>query len=256
MTLSCCIWALSGSDEDILTQIADLGFTTIDIQPHMLTTGSAQAKRGSLKLDVSCIAGSFDMPANAALDSPDEAARTLALDHLKAAFAHGAALGATASYIVPGDDTSQSTLNRYAQSLAAAADLAAEQGLKLCVEHFPGRALPTAAGTLEFLQEIGHPNLYLLYDSGHIQMAGEDPAEIIARAGSRLGYVHLDDNDGTNDLHWSLLDGVMTRKSLQATFDALTKVGYQDAISLELSPSLSDPVDALQKSREIVLELL
>ena len=33
-----------------------------------------------------------------------------------------------------------------------------------------------------------------------------------------LGYVHLDDNDGINDLHWSLLEGVMTDESLRRDF--------------------------------------
>jgi len=255
MTLSCCIWALSGSDEEILTDMADLGFTSIDIQPHMLTSGPAQARQQALGLAVSCLGASFGMPSDAALDSPAAAARGQALQHLAQAFSHAAAVGATATYIVPGDDAGQAALARYAQSLAAAADLAAAHNLKLCVEHFPGRALPTAAGTLDFLQQIGHPNLYLLFDIGHVQMSGEDPAETIRQAGSRLGYVHLDDNDGTNDLHWSLLDGVLTRESLQRTLQALTEIDYSGAISLELSPKLPDPLEALRRSREIVLSL-
>ena len=43
-------------------------------------------------------------------------------------------------------------------------------------------------------------------------MSGEDPEAVIANAGDRLGYVHLDDNDGLSDLHWSLLEGVMTEE--------------------------------------------
>ena len=90
---------------------------------------------------------------------------------------------------------------------------------------------------------------------GHIQMRGEDPAQIIRQAGERLSYVHLDDNDGVGDLHWSLLDGVMTRDSLGSIFAALTEIGYDGGVSLELSPKLPDPFAALQASREIVLRI-
>ena len=90
------------------------------------------------------------------------------------------------------------------------------------VEHFPGKALPTAAGTLEYLSRLNHPNLYLLLDTGHLQMSKEDPAAVIAAAGDRLGYVHLDDNDGEADLHWPLLDGRADRGGTRRDFRRLS----------------------------------
>ena len=143
-------------------------------------------------------------------------------------------------------------LGRYSWSLALAADRASAMGLKLCIEHFPGRALPTVAATLDFLKGIGHPNLYLLFDIGHAQMSGEDAGEAIRSAGPRLGYVHLDDNDGVGDLHLSLTDGVLTEAGLQTAFEALGEAGYDRSVSLELSPKLPDPMEALKRSREIV----
>ena len=128
-------------------------------------------------------------------------------------------------------------------------------GLKFCVEHFPGLALPTVAATLEFLRQVDHPNLYLLFDLGHAQISGEDPVAAIESAGSRLGYVHLDDNDGRGDHHLSLLDGVLTQTSLRQTFKALGDVGYGGAVSLELNAELPDPLGALRRSRECVLRL-
>ena len=65
---------------------------------------------------------------------------------------------------------------------------------------------------------------------------------------------HQDDNDGQRDLHWGLLDGVMTEASLRATFVALDQIGYSGAASLELSPALADPQAALVRSRQIVLD--
>ena len=49
--------------------------------------------------------------------------------------------------------------------------------------------------------------------------------------------MHLDDNDGVGDLHLALHDGVLTKESLRATFDALKQHGYSGRVSLELHPS-------------------
>ena len=153
-------------------------------------------------------------------------------------------------------EASSGDLQRYRRSIAQLADEAAEFGIKLAIEHFPGMALPTAGDTLAFIHRIDHDNLYLLYDSGHIQISGEDPETVIKRAGDRLGYVHFDDNDGVSDLHWSLLDGVMTDESLLATLRALKAIGYAGALSLELNPALANPARSLSESREVLMRAL
>ena len=87
-------------------------------------------------------------------------------------------------------------------------------------------------------------------------MSKEDPAAIISAAGDRLTYVHLDDNDGDDDLHWSLLDGVLTVKALGAIFSALGPSPYSGPASLELNPNLPAPRAALAESRDITLKYL
>ncbi len=252
MRLSCCIWALTGPEEDNLRQMAALGFDWIDIQPAMLSDLASRSLAQQLGLAVSCVGVSFGLPEGAALDSDDASVRAAALAHMERSLAHAAALGASAAYVIPGMDGSREALNRYGDSVAATAEIAQRHGLTLGIEHFPGKALDTAAATLDFVRAVGHPNLYLLFDSGHIQMRGEDPAGIIRAAGERLSYVHLDDNDGVGDLHWSLLDGVMTEESLSSIFSALNEIGYNGGVSLELSPKLPDPFAALTASRGVL----
>ena len=124
-----------------------------------------------------------------------------------------------------------------------------------CASNTPrAEPYPRPQGTLEFVRDIAHPNLYLLLDIGHLLITGEDPRGLIESAGDRLGYVHLDDNDGEGDLHLSLLDGVMTQDFLDATFAALNGIGYDWAVSLELNPELPDPLDAIHRSRQIILD--
>ena len=251
MNLSCCIWSLPGPEPENLSHIAELGYTWIDIQPHMLA-GDRRVLARELGLAVSCVGAAFGMPAGASLDGAEPDAVRPALDHLDRSFSRAASLGATVAYVIPGTDTSPNALNRYAESINKAAEMAAGAGLKLCIEHFPGRALPTAEDTLNFIKNISHPNLYLLYDSGHVQMSNEPPATTIKQAGSLLGYVHFDDNDGEADLHWALLDGVMTEASLRETFAALEEIGYNGSVSLELNQTLPDPLDVLTRSTKII----
>ena len=252
MDLSCCAWALTGSEEDALTALAAIGFRSIDVQAKTFVSREARARINDLGLSVSCLALCFNMEDGAALDSETAAARQAALDHCREALDHAADLGADAAYVVPGTDPA--ALSQFSDSLGQVADFAAARAIRVGVEHFPDKALPTAAGTLDYLSSLNHPNLYLLLDTGHLQMSKEDPAEVIAAAGDRLGYVHLDDNDGEGDLHWSLLEGVLTEEALAATFSALALSPYAGPASIELSPQLPDPVAALTQSRACVLQ--
>ena len=247
MNLSCCAWALTGSEEDALTTLAAIGFCSIDVQAKTFVGPASRARIDDLGLSVSCLALCFNMEDGAALDGATVAAQQAALDHCREALDHAAALGADTAYVVPGIDPA--ALPQFGEALGQVADCAAERAIRIGVEHFPGKALPTAVGTLEYLSRLNHPNLYLLLDTGHLQMSKEDPAAVIAAAGDRLGYVHLDDNDGEADLHWPLLEGVLTEEALAATFAALALSPYAGPASIELSPQLPDPVAALTQSR-------
>jgi sugar phosphate isomerase/epimerase len=255
MELSCCIWALSGSEEEVLTKIANAGFRHIDLQPFVFIPEDIQPRIHHLNLQVSCLAASFGIPEGVALDSEDALSTDQALTYTQKALEYGKNLGANVAYLVPGADGSADALSRYAHSYTTLADQASALGIKLCIEHFPGSAFPTASATLNFIRGIDHPNLYLLLDIGHTQISNEDPAEVITSAGPKLGYVHLDDNDGQGDLHWSLTDGVQTENSLRQTFEALQKIQYNGPVSLELSAKLANPLEALIRSRELVLNI-
>ena len=256
MKIACCIWALGGKEIEMLREVSTLGFDWIDIQPTHLRTLESRLLAQELDLRVSCLGASFGMPTGAALDHADSAQQRAAFDHVASSIAVAGHLGAESAYVVPGKDRDERAIARFSNSIIDLADLAAGFGIKLAVEHFPGTALPTASETLEFIRRADHPNLYLLIDSGHLQMTGEDPASAILNAGDRLGYMHFDDNDGLSDLHWALLDGVMTEESLDATLQSLADIGYQGPLSLELNPGLPNPAKALGDSRDLLLRAL
>jgi sugar phosphate isomerase/epimerase len=206
-------------------------------------------------LRVSCASVGRGLPPEHALDAPSVHKRKAALAAMRSQVADAARLGATHCYVVPGSEPSGPGLARYAEACALLADYAAGRKVRLCIEHVPGRALPTAAATLAWLQQVGHANLGLLLDVGHCLISQEDPSVFAEQAAERLGYVHLNDNDSVNDLHWPLLTGRLTSAMLKAFLAALKDEGYDGALALELNPDNTDPVRAMEEGKRIVEQL-
>ena len=236
--------------EDAVRQAAALGFTHVDVVGLAERPAAHLDALADAGLLVSCAAVGRGLAQGQALDAAPAADRRAAVEEVKRHIADAARLGATHCYVVPG--LHAEGLERFAVSCAHLADYAAGRMVRLCVEPIPGRALPTAAGVLAWLDRLGHDHLFLLLDTGHCLMAGEDAADIVRRAGPRLGYVHCDDNDGASDLHWPLLTGRLTRDDLRRLCAALRKMGYGGPLSLEFSPNNADPVAALRAGKELL----
>jgi sugar phosphate isomerase/epimerase len=228
MKLSCCSWALDEgkgtmpferdavAETNNLKRLAGLGFHTVDICPSMQQSDQ----------------------------------------HTQTGLKHALEVGAGCAYVVPGRTIDKHSLGRFAAGYAALAEYAQTLGVKLCIEHFPGTVLPTVVATLDFIKAVNHPNLYLLFDLGHAQMSSEDPATVLPLVGDRLGYIHLDDNDGVDDLHLALTDGVQTTESLVTFFKVLADVGYDGPVSLEMKQNLPDPFDAIRRSKALLTDLV
>jgi D-psicose/D-tagatose/L-ribulose 3-epimerase len=236
--------------EEAVRQAAALGFTHVDVVGLAERPAAHLGALADSGLLVSCAAVGRGLAEGQALDAAAAGDRRAAVEEVKRHVADAARLGATHCYVVPGPHADG--LDRFVDSCAHLADYAAGRMVRLCVEHIPGRALPTAAETLAWLDRLGHDNLFLLLDTGHCLMTGEGAADVVRRAGPRLGYVNCDDNDGASDLHWPLLTGRLTRDDLRGLCAALREVGYGGPLSLELSPNNSDPVAALRAGKELL----
>ncbi len=238
--------------ESAARQAAALGFQHVDVVALAERPDAHREALADADLLVSCAAAGRGLPEGHTLDAAPLERRRAAVEEVRRQISDAAQLGATGCYLVPGLDGSAEALRRFADSCARLADHSAGRMMRLCVEHVPGRALPTAAATLAWLEEVRHENLSLLLDTGHCLMSGEDAADVVRRAGERLGYVHCDDNDGAGDLHWPLLTGRLTREGLRALGAALRAVGYCGPLSLELNPANADPVAALREGKELL----
>jgi sugar phosphate isomerase/epimerase len=207
--------------EEAARQAAALGFKYVDVVGLSERSAKQREALADADLLVSCAAVGRGLPEGHTLDASPLDRRLAAAVEVQCQIADAAGLGATHCYVVPGFEADTDGMRRFADSCIQLADYAAERMARLCVEHVPGRALATAAATLAWLESVGHDNLSLLLDTGHCLMTRENAAEVVRRAGNRLGYVHCDDNDGAGDLHWPLLTGQLTRDDLHALGSAL-----------------------------------
>ena len=236
-------------------KVKELSFTHVDV---IATTERAEGDAAVLAdagVWVSCASVGRGLPEEQTLDAATVDVRRAAVETMQQQIADAARLGVKDCYIVPGTDPSKAALMRFSDACGLLADYAAARMVQLCVEHVPGRALPTAAAVLDWLADVKHPNLALLLDVGHCLISGEDCAEMVARAGARLGYVHFDDNDGVGDLHWPLLTGRLTRATLLAFVWALQKHHYDGNAALELNAQNPNPIQALRQSKECIEQL-
>ncbi len=256
MYLSLMLSSLPLDFEPAVRQAAALGFSHVDVTavgdrpPQQL---EVLAETGLL---VSCAAVGRGLPEDCTLDAPSVETRRLALAEMKRQVADAARLGATHCYLVPGKDTTDEGQSRFTQASTLLGEYAGKRMVRLCIEHFPGRQLSAARDVLDWLDKIRQPNLGLLLDVGHCLISREDPVEIIHQAGPALGYVHFDDNDGLNDLHWPLLRGRLTKDNVQSIGTALRHVGYTGALTLELNAHNPDPVGGLRDGKKILEMLL
>jgi len=250
---SACMWSYRMPMTEALNQVKQTSFHYIDVEPETLDAPDALQAKNDLGLKVSCVALDHKMPSGTSLDGKDQATTRRAINCLKQALQKSQSLGATAGYVAP--CAHRKHLKPFGEALRELAEDAARKGIKLCVEHVPGRSLSTAKEALAFIEQINHPNLFLLLDVGHTLLSKEKASEIVAAAGKRLGYVQMNDNDGRNDRHWALLDGRLTCTDLQKTLEALKRAGYEGTLGLELSYDRVGLVSGLSRNRNLLIRI-
>jgi sugar phosphate isomerase/epimerase len=137
--------------------------------------------------------------------------------------------------------------------LVELAEYASGNGIKVSIEHSPGSLIDTASFLNSILKELDLDNLGALLDIGHLNMTEEDRAATVMNT-EKLFHVHLDNNDGKNDIHTPLNVGTLTEKDFSDFFGALKKRDYDGYISIELL-NLQEPMKTLKESVDFVKKI-
>jgi sugar phosphate isomerase/epimerase len=136
-------------------------------------------------------------------------------------------------------------LDRFSHGLEEVLDYADDLEIRLAVENTyePDTSLFEA-----IFERFSTPVLGMCFDVGHAACFGRvDPALWSRRFADRICHVHLSDNDGRDDLHWGLGQGVV---DFRAALSPLARVESSVGITLEVS------AEDAQASRDYLNNLL
>jgi sugar phosphate isomerase/epimerase len=178
----------------------------------------------------------------------EEAGFRASLPKLEEAGPFAAAIGCPRmmTWIMPSSETPKDELRRiYKKRFTESASILARSHVRLALEflgplhlrtRFPNEFIWRMGDMLEFAKECG-PNVGLLLDVWHWHHAGGTTAEILKAGKDRIVHVHFNDapNLPTADIRDNerLMpgEGVI---DLQGALKALQKIGYEDALSVEV----------------------
>ena len=127
---------------------------------------------------------------------------------------------------------------------------AEKQGARIFLEN---SYEPDPAFLVLLCDRFDSPSVRLCFDFGHADtLCGGTVGEWLDAARSRIGYCHLHNNDGHNDLHASLGDGVLDYRKL---LEDARKVVAPDTTSIIEVDTVADMVASLKYLDEIGWEL-
>ena len=177
----------------------------------------------------------------------DPATHRAFLDGLDASIAAAQRLGAKVMIATTGDALpGVPRADQHAALVAvysAVGERLAGTGIVLAIEPLNDRVdhkgyyLTSTVEGLDIVDEVGRPEVKLLYDIYHSAVMGEDTAEVLAGRVDRVAHVHLADAPGRHEPGSGAMDW-------EARLAWLDQAGYRGRIGLEYKPE-TDTVGSL-----------
>ena len=166
---------------------------------------------------------------------------------------------------------SDEEMRAYGRRMTAFAEWCAAEGMPLAYHHHMAAVVETEAEIDRFMAATG-PALRLLYDAGHLAMAGGDVLRVIDTHHARISHVHTKDIrrrvvDGLDRSRESFLDAVVKGAftvpgdgdlDFQAIVQRLARHGYQGwfVVEAEQDPHTAPPLPTSAKGARELRRLL
>ena len=87
-------------------------------------------------------------------------------------------------------------------------------------------------------------------------IAGEGLEETFRRASGEVVHIHLNNNDGSRDLHWPPQEGRLTESDFVGLASAMQGSGYDGTVSVEIVNPADPIAGTIRSSLEFVRKLL
>jgi sugar phosphate isomerase/epimerase len=112
----------------------------------------------------------------------------------------------------------------------------------------------TAADAMAVIDELGHANLGVVLDTGHMNLGSEATQEAIELLGDHLLQFHVDDNDGLQQQNLVPGEGTFNFREL---IDALYQTDFDGVLSAELGYHYTlEPDPAVQLTAQRLRQVL
>jgi fructoselysine 3-epimerase len=236
------VWVPAYPLEETIKRIARIGYDGIEIgaaSPHAYPKYLNKSRRLEIKhvLDANGIALSSMLPApgggpgfNVASPSPEERSHTI--EQYKEVVELCAEWGGKTVLYVAGWQvfgTSRKQAWEWSrEALSEIAKAAADQGVTLAVEPtaVDSNLIESCDDAIELMEEVGLPNVKLMFDTIHVMYRNEVPTDYVYQMGKNLHHVHLSDND-------RLAPG-LGRGDFVGLVAALKEIDFQGYLTMEI----------------------
>jgi inosose dehydratase len=156
----------------------------------------------------------------------------------------------------------------FCQGLNKLGKAASEKGMNLTFHHHMGTVVQTREEIDRMMESTNPEYVHLLFDSGHLSAAGEDPLDVLKTYGSRIKHIHLKDVrlsilQEVKEKRLSFLQGVRLglftvpgdgNVDFTPLFSQLDENRYEGwvVVEAEQDPSKADPFEYAQKARTYI----
>ena len=256
--------------QDAVSILAEAGFDGIDIwggRPHVYRSDYSETELLKLRKMIeqeNMVVPSF-MPAffryPHSLSSPNDLVRQDSIDYMLMCADNANILGAKVLLVVPGRSIygqgTEDAFNRLLDSINQVCVYCEQYDLKLGIEPANPAVtdlVVTHHDALKIINELEHPSLGVVLDSGHLYLNKENLADVIENLGPLLLQFHVNDNDGEVQQNLIPCDGSFDFSNF---IRLLKSYSYNGFLSVELGWQYTiDPTPALRKSLDRLRNML
>ncbi len=169
-----------------------------------------------------------------------------------------AGLGKSYVWLSPGQNDRSVDFKVFCRRCNAMAKSCRRWGIRAAIHNHMHQRVENQQELEDFLNAV--PDAGIVFDTGHLSMAGGDPVEIVKKYHARIEVMHLKDvfltggtrSDGIQNYRFCELGGGNNGFSNAPVVEMLLKVGWDGWIHIEHDEHLRDPLKDLSKSLKFV----
>jgi len=123
----------------------------------------------------------------------------------------------------------------------------------ICLENMRVEYDSSCDNLLDIIDAVGSDNLGICLDTGHLNLAGGNPAQFIIQAGPLLKALHIADNEGTYDQH--MMPFGRGNVPWDQFMPALKQSGYDQLFNFEIPGESRAPIEIRKAKLRYIREM-